>query len=142
MKRMMITLLLLLALLPLPALAGPEGLCDPVPAALTERIVRKSQHRRSNSEDDVPLCLLENLVYISATRIRSKNFTSFVPSQQLFREGFLRLSAGQDSQYARTIMVFHENIDFRAYPWRQGCVWRTDDNQPPCVFEHSANRFT
>lgn len=38
MKRMMITLLLLLALLPLPALAGPEGLCDPVPAALTERV--------------------------------------------------------------------------------------------------------
>ena len=38
MKRMMTALLLLLALLPLSALAGPEGLCDPVPAALTERI--------------------------------------------------------------------------------------------------------
>ena len=38
MKRLIPALLLLLVLLPLSALAGPEGLCDPVPAALTERI--------------------------------------------------------------------------------------------------------
>ena len=38
MKRLIPTLILLLALLPLSALAGPEGLCDPVPAALAERV--------------------------------------------------------------------------------------------------------
>ena len=38
MKRLIPVLLFLLTLLPLPALAGPEGLCDPVPASLTERV--------------------------------------------------------------------------------------------------------
>ena len=38
MKRLIPALLLLLALLPLSALAGPEGLCDPIPDTLMSRI--------------------------------------------------------------------------------------------------------
>ncbi|MGN0971101.1 MAG: SH3 domain-containing protein [Aristaeellaceae bacterium] len=53
MKRLIPALLLLLALLPLPVLAGPEGLCDPVPAALTERI--KADTYQDTAQDCITL---------------------------------------------------------------------------------------
>ncbi|MGN1021318.1 MAG: SH3 domain-containing protein [Aristaeellaceae bacterium] len=52
MKRLMPALLLLLLLLPLSALAGPEGLCDPVPASLTARI------RSDTWQDAVQDCIV------------------------------------------------------------------------------------